>query len=454
MTGQGSGSRSTRPTDSPPPAPSRRAPSRQAAWRTAGALLLLGLVIAGAGYWQDRVYWRRWWNVVTHLEPDYMDFRPLAAVGGGPVAELPRARPDGLTVPAEALREAESWAAAVGSYALIVVHWGVIQSEWYAPGWSRDRVTQSQSMAKTVAALAVGAAVAAGHIQSVDQPVSTWLPEWRDDPRGAIRLRELLSMSSGLATPRYSLNPFSADAGFRYLLAAERTPVYLQAPLVRPPGAAFEYNDLNAALAGLIVQRATGGPYAQFIDRSLWRPMGGEPASVWLDNPGPGAVAMTACCLLARPLDWVRIGLLMKDRGLVRGAPVIPAAWVDAMTTPSPAYAGYGYFTWLGAGVQADPRLADRRELQQSEPFVAPDLFFLLGRGGQRVYVSRALDLVIVRLGPFNGLDVLPEGWDNARLPNIVARALRDGAGKSTAPVDDSTGAVVPLRLTAPASGP
>jgi CubicO group peptidase (beta-lactamase class C family) len=91
-------------------------------------------------------------------------------------------------------------------------------------------------MAKTVVALAVGAAMAGGHIGSVDRPVSTWLPEWRDDPRGAIRLRELLSMSAGLPTPRYSLNPLLADAGFRFLLAAERTPVYLRTPLVRNVG--------------------------------------------------------------------------------------------------------------------------------------------------------------------------------------------------------------------------
>jgi hypothetical protein len=46
---------------------------------------------------------------------------------------------------------------------------------------------------------------------------------------------------------------------------------------------------------------------------------------------------MTACCLLVRPLDWVRLGPLLKDRGPVRGVPVIPAAWIDAMTSPSPA---------------------------------------------------------------------------------------------------------------------
>jgi hypothetical protein len=84
--------------------------------------------------------------------------------------------------------------------------------------------------------------------------------------------------------------------------------------------------------------------------------------------------------------------------------------------------------------VQADPPRADRRQLQRAKPFAAPDFFFLLGRGGQRVYVSRALDVVIVRLGPVNGLEVLRGDWDNARLPNIVAWALQHGAAKKARP--------------------
>jgi len=135
-------------------------------------------------------------------------------------------------------------------------------------------------------------------------------------------------------------------------------------------------------------------------------------------------MAMTACCMLASAMDWARVGLLMKDRGLVRGEPVLPAAWIDEMTTPSAQYAGYGYFTWLGAGIGDLRQGSDDRERPQSEPFLAPDLFMLLGRGGQRVYVSRELDLVIVRLGPHNGMEPLKAGWDNARLPNIIIRGL------------------------------
>src|SRR5690606_21040828 len=150
-------------------------------------------------------------------------------------------------------------------------------------------------------------------------------------------------------------------------------------------------------------QRATGRSYAEWLEQRLWAPIGGREARVWLDREGPGSLAMSACCLLASAMDWARIGILMKDRGLVRGVPVIPPSWIDAMTTPSPAIPGYGYFTGLGPGIGDGSALPDGEELRREKPFLADDIFMLVGRGGQRVYVSREHDLVVVRLGPHNG---------------------------------------------------
>jgi CubicO group peptidase (beta-lactamase class C family) len=399
------------------------------------ALLLALLIGAGAvswSYWQDPPFWRRWWIILTHLSPDHMDFRPTARIGGGPVREIPVALPGEGTVAPEALRAAERYAADFDSYALLVVHRGAVQSEWYRGDWNRTRLTQSQSMMKTVAALAMGAAIADGAVASIDEPVGRYLDEWADDPRGAITIRELLQMSTGLAQARFTLNPFANDSAFRLLNSSDRASAYLRTPQLKPPGQEFDYNDLDAALAGLIVQRATGRPWAEYLDQRIWRPMGGAQAEVWLDREGPGGTAMTACCMLATALDWVRVGLLMKDRGEVLGVRVLPAEWIDAMLEPAPTFAGYGYFTWLGAGMVGKALREDDRERPQSEPFLAEDLFMLLGRGGQRVYVSRALDLVIVRLGPHNGMAPLKAGWDNARLPNLIIRGLEKTEGPNS----------------------
>lgn len=386
-------------------------------------LLLAGFAYLNVDYWRDPPYWRRWWDTMTHLEPDYLNLAPLEEVSGGEGTALPVAGAGERTVGEQALREAERYAAAFDSFALVVVHRGRVQSEWYRQDWTAQRPTQSQSMHKTVVALMVGAAIEDGYIGSVDDPVGRYLAEWSGDRRGRITLRNLLEMSSGLARYEFSLNPFAERAAFRFLFSGERDPVLLATPLAWEPGSRFEYNDVNAALAGRVVERASGRRYAEYLAARLWAPLGNPPARVWLDREG--GAAMTACCLLAPAMAWARLGVLLEQEGVIDGRRVLPSAWIGAMITPSARNAGYGLFTWIGAGIDASALPSDT-EIRRSEPYAAPDLFMLLGHGGQRVYVSRALDLVVVRLGPFNGYEPLKPGWDNARLFNLVARGLVD----------------------------
>ncbi len=383
---------------------------------------LAGIAYLNYQYLQDPPYWRRWWDLVTHLEPDHMNFSPTVAVQSERAFFLPAADSQTLSVSASALTAAQQYAEEFDSFALIVVHRGVIQTEWYGEGWRRDKLTQSQSMMKTLTAAMTGLAIADGHIASVEDPISRYLPEWQNDPRGEISVRNLLQMSSGLAQYRFTLNPFPRDSSFRFLNSSDRLPVLFATPLAFPPGSRFDYNDVAAQLIGTLVERAAGQPYASYLRERLWNPMGGQYAELWLDRDGGSA--MTACCLLATALDWAKVGVMLKDGGRINGRQVIPEQWLEEMLRPSPQFAGYGYFTWLGAGMGPQAEVVTD-SAWQSEPFLAEDLFMLLGYGGQRVYVSRSADLVVVRLGPFAGMQPLASGWDNAALPNLIMRGIQ-----------------------------
>jgi len=339
------------------------------------------------------------------------------------VHEIPVADNDLLTIAPQALRAAEAYAAEMDSFGLVVVHRGLVQTEWYAPGWNRDRLTQSQSMNKTVSALMMGFAIADGFVSSTADMVGAYLSEWRDDPRGEITIENLLVMSSGLSQSRFTLNPFAADSSFRFLFSRERAPVVLDTRLEWGPGSKFDYNDINAQLVGMIVERAAGKPYVEYLQEKLWQPLGGQHAEFWLDQEE--GLAMTACCLLGSPVDWAKIGLMMKDGGRFNNHQIIPEQWIERMITPSGKFSGYGYLTWLGAGVMDDSPDTVEVERNQSERFLARDMFYLSGYGGQRVYVSRDEDLVIVRLGPFAGMQPLNPGWDNAYLLNTIIRGIR-----------------------------
>jgi len=386
--------------------------------------LVIGFGYLSFDYWQDPPYWRRWWDLITHPQPDRMNFSPTVAIQSGRSQFLPRAMPGEETISIAALDDAQAWAEAQSSFALLVVHRGKLQREWYRKGWKRNRLTQSQSMMKTMTAMMLGLSIEDGFIESVDDPVSRYLPEWADDPRGQISLKNLLVMSSGLAQYRFTLNPFARDSSFRFLNSSDRGPVVLASSLAWEPGSRFDYNDVNAQLAGMIIERAAGQAYADYLRERLWGPMGGQYAELWLDRKD--GMAMTACCLLASPLDWAKVGVMMKDGGYFNEQQVVPEQWLEEMLRPSEQYPGYGYFTWLGKGLNEKAPPKQSRDYQREEDFLAEDLFLLLGYGGQRVYVSRELDLVVVRLGPFAGMSPLAEDWDNTRLINTVIRGIRN----------------------------
>ena len=393
--------------------------------RTILILLLIATVLANIVYWQDPWLWRRFANTFLQLAgaaPSLLE--PNELISGDNSFELPVAEPDKLAIRNEALESAVAFAARVDSFALIATHKGVIQVEWYAEGWDRKSLTQSQSMHKSLQALLMGVAIEDGLIDSVNDPVEKYLSAWQNDPRGSITLHELMIMSSGLAQYAFTLNPFTDD--FRWLYSGDTVPVVLRTPQANwEPGQKFDYNNINSELLGLVLEKGFGQRYAEILEQQLWRPMGGGEVRVWLDHEGGNAY--TSCCLMATARDWTRIGQLMLNRGTVNGNRIVRPEWITAMTTPSPVSSWYGLQTWL-TNDEVNPRgenPATGGSFSHSESFLATDTYFFAGRGAQRVYVVPSQQLVIVRLGPALGPNPLKPGWDNAYLVNTLIRGIK-----------------------------
>jgi CubicO group peptidase (beta-lactamase class C family) len=344
---------------------------------------------------------------------------PVERVAGGAAAPLPRRRSACLTDAAMAAALAEIQR--VKSYSFMVWRDGAVEFEYHAPGFGTDTRAEPASMHKSVLALLVGQAVADGFIPSLQTPVSRWLKEWAGDPRGAITVEQMLQMASGLAPLPFDLKPGSAYS--RALYGADSLASPLATALVDAPGSRFNYASGVSQLLCLIVERATGQRYADYLSKRLWKPLGAADAYVALDHPG--GLARTSSALFARPEDWLRLGMLFVQRGRVDGSQLIAPAWLDAMAAPSPANPNYGYQLW-----RASPH-APRRAYNSvtpgtvpaKEPFQAADMLFFDGAGAQRVYVSPQEKLVIVRLG------AAAFDWDDARVPNLVASAAKTCKG-------------------------
>jgi CubicO group peptidase (beta-lactamase class C family) len=323
------------------------------------------------------------------------------------------------TIDPAALKAASDYAMARETQALLVWRDGSLELAKFGQGAKPSDLLNSYYMHYPVLSLLYGAAISDGYIGSVDDPLGKYLTEWAGDPRGRITLRQMLNMSAGLEI--YFDNPDPASKASRLFLGSDSTTPALEYQAVEAPGTSFQYNYLIPELLGIALQRALGSTrYADYLSTRLWKPLGNADATVWLDRPGGRAHFNSA--LFATAEDWLNIGKLILNEGRVGKRQVVNASWIRTMKTPAATNPNYGML-WIGK-----PHVPDRRystdprykyRVASSEPYLADDLIFLDGYGGQRVYIVPSKKLVIVRIG------LTRRDWDDAVLPNTVLRGLR-----------------------------
>ncbi len=344
-------------------------------------------------------------------------YEPLGLVKGGERA-LESDAGARLSNPEELFEDAISYAEATQSYALLIWHDGALQLEKYFDPHTSDIRAESASMHKSVLGLVTTKALADGKIESVDTPISKWITEWESDPRGDITLRQLLTMSAGLTPLSYEGGVDSPAVRFAN---GDVDPVetLLNLPDEGFHGDHFHYQNTVSQLLMLVVERALGEPYADYLSREIWQPLGA--ADAFTHDYSELGFSRGYAAFLARPLDWLRLGLLVKDGGTFERKEIIPSEFVERMIAPSALNPNYGWQIWRGATFEAERYYNEEKAgfaALASEPFLTDDMLYFDGFGGQRVYISRSEDLVIVHLGDTQF------DWDDARLPNAVIRAL------------------------------
>ena len=372
--------------------------------------------------------WTFWYRFATIRDQTSVSIpgwiSPTAAVEGDFREELASVALADRVLSPDAIAELVDYAEQVESFSIIVHHGGAIQFENYWREYGPDDVTETLSMAKSALGLTFGFAVEDGSIASIDDPVTAYIPEWEGTDKERLTIRNVLQMASGLEHFPFDYSPLQNpfNKALRLFVGPSMESAILRFDLTAEPGTEFNYNSANTQLLLLILERATGRAYADYVSEKLWRPLGAKPATLWMDREGgmPKAYAF----FQARPRDWLRIGLAIKNDGVVDGRQVIPAEWLTAMFSPSPNNPKYGLQAWIGSP-HVTERFYNRNTpfgVKQNEPFLADDVVFFDGGGGQRVYVIPSADLVIVRTG------MASPDWDDGVIPNILLRDL--GYGK------------------------
>ena len=348
-------------------------------------------------------------NVMTRCDKNraaasvLLAFGLAAAAHAQPVAAPAVRAPAAIaaTAPASALPAADALftdPALKETLALIVLKDGKPIYERYAPGYGPGTRLISWSMAKSITSTLVGFLVADGKLE-LDMPAP--VPEWRQDARAKITLRQLLHMASGVRHIEAGPEPERADTN-RALFADTSADIYKAAvaqPAQVPPGTRFEYNTLTTHILARIVSDsvAPGASPEQrrravraFINDRLARPAGMASLLCEFDPQG-NLLGGSLCHATAR--DWAAFGQMFLDGGVVAGVQVVRPDWVRFVTTPSLTNAGYGGQFWL-----------NRRQVSGEDNALfwragPADAFAALGHLGQYVIAVPSKRLVVVRLG-------------------------------------------------------
>jgi CubicO group peptidase (beta-lactamase class C family) len=336
---------------------------------------------------------------------------------------LPLAKSDERTVSDEALDAAKAYAEANNSKAFIVWRDGKLEQESYFAGASRPSLLASKSLAKPLTAIAIGRAIALGKIESLDQSVADFITEWQGTPKAAMQVRHTLDMRSGLLAQGFSVDP--ANIWNRSYLHPRHDEILIhEYPLANPPGSRYDYANATSELVALVIERATGRRYAEFVSEEVLKPLDAPGGQVWVDRPG--GLAHSGCCILLPAESWLRMAMLLIDDGVVGGQRLLPEGYVAAMRTPTAENPHYG----LGVYVAGD--YLERRgwaapdspwpKVLHSEPFAAEDLYLFDGNSNQVVYIVPSKRLIVLRLG-----DTPPKSpeWDNSILPNLILGGLQ-----------------------------
>lgn len=262
---------------------------------------------------------------------------------GGKVRALPAGTP--LAFPQADL---DAFIADQNIAGLIVLKDGKILLERYARGYSQQGRWTSFSVAKSFTSSLVGAAIQDGFIQSVDEPVTKYVPELAGSGYDGVTIAQLLTMTSGVKWNEDYTDPRS-DVARMFLepvpAGQDPTVFYMKKlPRQSAPGSKWVYKTGETNLIGVLVMRATKKPLATYLSEKIWRPFGMEQDAFWMVDPSGHEVS--GCCLSVSLRDYARMGQF----ALEGGTGVVPADWFRQSTTAHAEIGvpgrGYGYQWW------------------------------------------------------------------------------------------------------------
>lgn len=253
--------------------------------------------------------------------------------------------------------------------------------EEYFGLWDKSKPHTIMSVTKSVTSMLIGIAIDKGFISSVNDPIKNYLSEYDSliiGGRENITVKHLLMMAAGLEWDEWTL-PYSDPANpmndlYNSTNSVEFT---LKLPVVSEPGSKFVYSGAFVNLIGEILNQASGLSIEDFAETYLFSKINfGE---LYWQRQIDKRVS-TSGGLELRPIDMLKIGRLINNKGSWNGTQIISPEWIEESTNNhiNTGYTEYGYYWW---------RFKYENIYQAA---------YGHGYGGQFIIIIDELDLVIV----------------------------------------------------------
>ncbi len=320
---------------------------------------------------------------------------------------LPRVRPKAAGVDGARLAAAlDAFEAAPGARSMVVVRHGAVVGErhWFGQPGQLHNVA---SVTKSVMSTLVGIALERGVLPGLDAPMVDFLPPElvpADPAKGAITIRHLLTMTSGL--------DFDEESEFlEWSRSADPARSVLDRPLAAPPGTRFNYSSADPHLLSIVLSTASGVSTEVFAEAFLFGPLG---IGSWRWPADPQGYPFGGHGLQLRTEDMAKLGILFLRHGVWGGSRVVAGSWVEAATAPQVDLRGgfgplpdvdYGWLWWLDRSLD-------------------PPVYLAWGWGGQFVFCVPGLDLVVATNAAWDVPSATADRQEEAILRVIVEDLL------------------------------
>jgi CubicO group peptidase (beta-lactamase class C family) len=273
----------------------------------------------------------------------------------------------------------------VNTHSVLIAMENKLVFENYFDGFNSQIPHDLRSASKSISSAIIGIAIDDGIIESIDERLYDYIPKkyqyTKDSLKSQIRIKDLLTMSSGLDVNNLAGEDYYQDPR----QSTNWLKTVLEAPMVKEPGTYSDYGSANPFLLGVYLNERLDKSLEGYMDEKLFAPLG---ITNYINQADDTEITpYFGGGMLLTPRDLLKFGQLYLNKGSWKGKQIISEKWVQESFVKHTRLQDtqdkneYGYFWWH------DSYIINGKSINCIEA---------RGAGGQFIFIIPSLESVVV----------------------------------------------------------